>query len=251
MAFQIAADVGFTNVVFSQSGIVPTGEGLTRLRLPDRLASGRNYYWRIKGDDGANTSGWSNPSHFEILQPIVIGVPDPQSPVANVRVSNGTPEFKVRNGQSSGPYPSLVQLPDLRQSDVRDDLHQCRRGRGRRRRDALHDAATAGARPDVLLAGPDRGRNELWQLVEDRVLQIACRRPCSRPAPGLVRYPAAVCRATASRTTGNSSWSASRRSTRRCSRRWARSASARRTCRSSATASSKPASAAGSTSGGT
>ncbi len=107
MAFQIAADVGFTNVVFSQSGIVPSGEGLTRLRLPDRLPSGRNYFWRIKGEDGANTSGWSNAASFEILQPIVIGVPDPQSPVGNVRVANGTPEFKVRNGQSSGPFPSL------------------------------------------------------------------------------------------------------------------------------------------------
>jgi hypothetical protein len=107
MAFQIAADVGFTNIMYSQAGIVPTGEGLTRLRLPDRLPSGRNYFWRIKGEDGANSSGWSNAAAFEILQPIVIGTPDPQSPVANVRVSNGTPEFKVRNGQSSGPYQPL------------------------------------------------------------------------------------------------------------------------------------------------
>jgi hypothetical protein len=108
MAFDIAADVGFTNLVFSRTGIAPTGEGLTRLRLPDRLQPGRTYYWRLKADDGANSSGWSNAAHFEIQQPIVIGVPVPLDPVGNDRVSTNTPEFRVRNGNSSGPHGELV-----------------------------------------------------------------------------------------------------------------------------------------------
>ena len=107
MAFEIAADIGFTNVVFSKHGITPTGEGLTRLRLPDRLQPGRTYYWHLKADDGANSSGWSNAAHFEILQPISIGVPNPHSPSGGERVSSNTPEFKAGNGNSSGPHGAL------------------------------------------------------------------------------------------------------------------------------------------------
>ena len=107
MSFDIAADIGFSNIVYAQKGIVPSGEGLTRLRLPDRLQPGRTYYWRTKADDGANSSPWSNAAHFELQQPIVIGVPALRSPTGNVRVSTGTPEFAVNNGNSSGPYDPL------------------------------------------------------------------------------------------------------------------------------------------------
>ena len=107
MSLDIAADIGFTNVVYGQKGIVPSGEGLTRLRLPDRLQPGRTYYWRTKADDGANSSPWSNASHFELQQPIVIGVPFLRAPTGNVRVASGTPEFSVNNGNSSGPYDPL------------------------------------------------------------------------------------------------------------------------------------------------
>ena len=107
MAFDIATDVGFSNIVFSRSGIAPSGEGLTHVRLSDRLQPGRSYYWRIKADDGANSTGWSNASHFEINQPIFIGPPEPLTPTGNVRVSSSTPELRVRNSQTTGPIGSL------------------------------------------------------------------------------------------------------------------------------------------------
>jgi len=107
MAFQIAADEGFSSVAFAQNGITPSGEGLTRLRLPDKLQAGRTYYLRLRADDGANTSGWSAPAQFEILQPIVIGTANPLSPTGGERVSTQTPELRVANGVSSGPFGSL------------------------------------------------------------------------------------------------------------------------------------------------
>jgi hypothetical protein len=107
MSLEIAADIGFQNVVYSQKGIVPSGEGLTRLRLPQRLQPGRTYYWRTKADDGANASAYSNAFHFELQQPIIIGIPGLRSPTGNVRVATGTPEFAVNNGSSSGPYDPL------------------------------------------------------------------------------------------------------------------------------------------------
>ncbi len=47
-AFQVAADAGFSNIVFSREGVTPGDNGGTSLRLSDPLASGRTYYWRSK-----------------------------------------------------------------------------------------------------------------------------------------------------------------------------------------------------------
>ncbi len=107
MVFQIAADHGFGTVAFSQSGITPNADGTTKILLPARLQPGRVYYWRTMAQDGANSSDWSAPVEFEVLQPIVIGTPDPLSPVSNVRVTSSAPQLRVRNGVSSGPYAPL------------------------------------------------------------------------------------------------------------------------------------------------
>jgi hypothetical protein len=109
MAFEIAADTQFSNVVYAQSGIKPAEDGgHVRLTLPSRLPAGRTYYWHMRADDGANTSGWSPATHFQILQPIIIGVPTPGFPVENERVATMTPQFRVVNGTSSGPHGALA-----------------------------------------------------------------------------------------------------------------------------------------------
>lgn len=107
MEFQIAADSGFSTVVYSTSGLALGTSGQTTYRLPDRLQTGRNYYWRARAGDGANISAWSTSARFQLLNPIIIGTPVPQSPVDNVRVTTGTPEFVVANGHSSGPHGPL------------------------------------------------------------------------------------------------------------------------------------------------
>jgi hypothetical protein len=102
---EVAGDAGFTSIVFKRDGVTPAGSS-TNVVL-DRLPAGRTYFWRVQADDGANKSDWSAVSNFAVLVPIVLGTPDPRAPVANVRVANGTPEFRVANGQSSGPYGQL------------------------------------------------------------------------------------------------------------------------------------------------
>jgi hypothetical protein len=104
--FEVAVDVGFTNVVISRND-VPQGAGQTSSRL-DRLPTGRVYYWRVRGDDGVNTSDWSVPVYFELRDPIIIGVPTPKSPVGDFRVSNTTPELVVGNAPASGPHGGLT-----------------------------------------------------------------------------------------------------------------------------------------------
>jgi len=108
MLIQIALDQGFTNVVFSQSGVSPTEVGQTKFVLPVRLDPGRVYFWRMKAEDGANASEWSEVRQFEVLDPIVIGVPDLVAPIGNVRLTTGTPTLRARNGKSSGPLGPLA-----------------------------------------------------------------------------------------------------------------------------------------------
>lgn len=107
LQLQVATDGGFSTVVYSQSGIPPSAEGVNKYVMPSRLQAGRTYYWRTRADDGANSSEWSEPAPFEILQPIVIGVPEPLSPISSLRVTTPTPTLRVRNGTSSGPHGAL------------------------------------------------------------------------------------------------------------------------------------------------
>lgn len=107
LSLQVAADTGFGSPVYAQVGIPPAESGVSRLLLPAKLQAGRTYYWRIKAEDGANESEWTEPIAFEVLQPIVIGIPNPVAPVGNVRVTTQTPELRVRNAVSSGPHLPL------------------------------------------------------------------------------------------------------------------------------------------------
>lgn len=107
IAFEIATDNQFSNIIFAQNGMAPGPNGQTRFTLPIRLPPGRTYYWHLRADDGANTSGWSPASYFQILQPIVVGAPRPSAPVGNVRVTTMTPELVADNGASSGPHGVL------------------------------------------------------------------------------------------------------------------------------------------------
>lgn len=108
MRLQIAVDGAFSTVIYTRDGLTPAAGGETRFVMSDRLQHGRGYYWRVKADDGANSSEWSSHAQFMVLSPVILGVPEPISPVGNVRVDTGTPEFRAANGQSSGPHGNLI-----------------------------------------------------------------------------------------------------------------------------------------------
>jgi hypothetical protein len=104
---QVASDAAFTAIVYSVDGVPPGPNGGTKYLLPSKLASGHTYYWRAQATDGANTSDWSSPVKFDVLTPVVLGVPDPKSPIGNVRVDSVTPTLEATNGVSSGPHDPL------------------------------------------------------------------------------------------------------------------------------------------------
>jgi hypothetical protein len=103
--FQVAADAGFTNLVFSKNGVAEA-DGQTKLALA-RLPYGRTYYWRVRGGDGANGSAWSAPAYFVVQAPVVLGVPTPKSPISGTTVSTLAPDLVATNGASSGPHGTL------------------------------------------------------------------------------------------------------------------------------------------------
>ena len=124
LGVQVGMDASYSNLAFERAGVGLGGNGQTSVRL-DRLASGRTYFWRVKGDDGANSSDWSPSRSFEVMNPVVIGVPSPKSPIAGARTAVFNPLLTVVNGSWSGPVGSIVyHVPDQREPI----LHRNRRG---------------------------------------------------------------------------------------------------------------------------
>jgi hypothetical protein len=109
MRVQFATDANFSSVVWSRDGIDPQEGGQTRFIMAERLPSGRQYYWRVMADDGANQSAWSDVVGFQVLMPAAFGAPAPRAPIANEVVST-RPELSVSNGSSQGPVSTAFYL---------------------------------------------------------------------------------------------------------------------------------------------
>ena len=113
--FEVAVDADFNNKVFSRDGIAP-GDGRTALKLPDKLAPERTYYWRARAQDGANTGEWAAGVNFSVFTPIVIAAPDPREPGPNVHVDSIRPRFIVANAAHQGPVGAITYQIEI--SDV-------------------------------------------------------------------------------------------------------------------------------------
>ena len=92
-AFEVSSDRDFSNKVYARSG-VPQGDGGRTSVIIERLDVGRNYYWRARAEDGANTSAYADAS-FEILPKAVLNAPPQQSPIAGATTSSRRPELIV------------------------------------------------------------------------------------------------------------------------------------------------------------
>ncbi len=115
--FEVAADAGFSNMVFVREGVAPGDGGRTSVRLPDRLAPERSYFWRVRAQDGANTGPYSPTANFDVFTLIVIESPELVAPAVNVVGEPLRPTFVVNNSAHSGPVGSLSYLFELADSD--------------------------------------------------------------------------------------------------------------------------------------
>jgi hypothetical protein len=113
--FDVAVDGEFNNVVFTRDGVQP-GNGRTSVRLPDALQSGRNYFWRARAQDGANTGPYSPVGAFLIFTPIVIGRPVAVAPANGASTSNAHPQFVIANVARSGPVGPITYTINISSS---------------------------------------------------------------------------------------------------------------------------------------
>jgi hypothetical protein len=115
--FDVAADAGFTNKVFTRDGIVPGDGGQTTMRLPDALASGRSYFWRARAQDGANTGPYTS-SDFNVFTPVVLNAPVLIAPVNDVTVNSLRPRFSFSNASRSGPAGAITYAVQVSESSA-------------------------------------------------------------------------------------------------------------------------------------
>lgn len=116
--FEVATDGDFTQRVFYRDGVTPGEGGRTSVRLPDRLASGRTYYWRSRAGDGANAGPYSNPTIFTVYTPVVLDKPVLVSPANNDTLQTLQPSFRFNNAPRSGPASAIYYEVQLSQTST-------------------------------------------------------------------------------------------------------------------------------------
>jgi hypothetical protein len=115
--FEIASDSGFQSVIFTRDGIHPGDAGRTSLKLADKLATGRTYYWRARAQDGANTGPYSAGVSFQVLQPVSIDAPELLSPIDGATVATNPPTLVFRNSSRTGPAGSISYRIQVSKND--------------------------------------------------------------------------------------------------------------------------------------
>ena len=96
-SFEIATDNQFASKLYARSG-VPQGDGGRTSVTVDRLDPGRSYFWRVRAEDGANSSTYSSAS-FEVLPKPVLHPPAQISPVNGETTGNRRPVLKISNSE--------------------------------------------------------------------------------------------------------------------------------------------------------
>ena len=92
-AFEVSTDSDFTNKVYARAG-VPAGDGGRTSVVIEKLELGRQYYWRARAEDGANTGTYASAS-FDVLPRALLNPPPQQSPINGVTASSRRPEMIV------------------------------------------------------------------------------------------------------------------------------------------------------------
>ncbi|HXG55272.1 MAG TPA: hypothetical protein VNJ03_07805, partial [Vicinamibacterales bacterium] len=104
--FEVASDDGFNSKVYARSGVA-TGDGGRTSVIVEKLDLGRGYYWRVRADDGANTSMFAS-SSFEVLPRPLLNPPALQSPIDNVRTTTRRPELTVGSSERNVSVGNLT-----------------------------------------------------------------------------------------------------------------------------------------------
>jgi hypothetical protein len=99
---EVSADKQFTQPVFARSKVPPAPGERTMVVVEGKLDPLRTYYWRVRAEDGANSSDYSAVAFFDLVVPVVLGAPSPVTPVGGQTLTTRTPQLRVNNGGVEG-----------------------------------------------------------------------------------------------------------------------------------------------------
>ena len=91
--FEVASDQAFTSKVYAKSGVAQGDGGRTSVTV-ERLDLGRGYYWRVRAEDGANSSTFASAS-FEVLPKASLSAPPQVAPGNAATTASRRPELLV------------------------------------------------------------------------------------------------------------------------------------------------------------
>ncbi len=105
---ELAADAGFTSILYADPNQTPGDGGRTSVQLPSALVVDHTYYWRARAEDGANTGPYATARNFTVLAPVVIDPPAPVEPIGGATVTTTSPVLRVNNAHRTGPAGAIV-----------------------------------------------------------------------------------------------------------------------------------------------
>ncbi|SVE20416.1 uncharacterized protein METZ01_LOCUS473270, partial [marine metagenome] len=99
---QVSADISFMGIIYAAENLPPSGSPTERYTLEMTLDNDRQYYWRVRALDGANTGPYSAPASFELFTPLVVGQPTAVSPLNGTVASMNQPSLVITNAAIVG-----------------------------------------------------------------------------------------------------------------------------------------------------
>jgi hypothetical protein len=121
--FQVATDSGFASIVFSKTGVAEGANGQTSVKI-DKLAGGRDYFWRARATSGSQAGPFSKARSFNVGPEAVLQTPVLVSPSHNSTASGSSPTLSVTNVGRSGSTGRIVYRFELSDSSSFGNLIQ-------------------------------------------------------------------------------------------------------------------------------
>jgi len=104
--FEVSSTDSFELKLYARSGVTTGPDGRTRVTV-DRLDSGRRYFWRVRAEDGANSSGYST-STFEVLPKPLLDPPVQRTPIENAQIASRRPELIISSSNRNAAIGNVV-----------------------------------------------------------------------------------------------------------------------------------------------
>lgn len=105
-AFEVASDTSFDLKMYARNGVEPGTDGRTRVTV-NALETGRRYYWRVRAEDGANSSSYTTAT-FEVLPRPQLDPPQQFAPINNVLTPSARPALIVGAATRNAGVSSVV-----------------------------------------------------------------------------------------------------------------------------------------------